>query len=121
MERERDVGPATLVNSARHVCRISAAVRWTTVTSRSRPQQRIISYMARPSARFAKVPGKRANHNWASGRPIRPTANTPCQFEIQVRRLRLSRQDYEASTELKEWCFSNKNKCYIPEWLLERW
>jgi hypothetical protein len=77
--------------------------------------------MARPSARLAKVPRKRPNHNWASGEPVQPITNTPCQFEIQVRRLRLSRQSYEASIELKAWCVRNKNKCYIPEWLLKRW
>ena len=26
-----------------------------------------------------------------------------------------------SSTELRSWCEHNRNRCYIPEWLLERW
>jgi hypothetical protein len=28
---------------------------------------------------------------------------------------------YVNSVELRRWCEHNKNRCYIPEWLLEEW
>jgi hypothetical protein len=59
--------------------------------------------------------------NWASGRPQenRPVASTG--FEEQVLKLGLNEQTCEASRELKDWCERNKDRCYIPEWLLKRW
>jgi hypothetical protein len=59
--------------------------------------------------------------NWASGRlaEIRPQA--PTDFEKEVRRLGLDEQACEGSRELKKWCERNKDRCYIPEWLLKRW
>jgi hypothetical protein len=59
--------------------------------------------------------------NWASGRlaEIRPQA--PTDFEKEVRRLGLDEHTCEGSRELKKWCERNKDRCYIPEWLLKRW
>ena len=38
-----------------------------------------------------------------------------------VRRLNLMPEMYAASPELKRWCELNRNRCYIPEWLLNEW
>jgi hypothetical protein len=42
-------------------------------------------------------------------------------FEQQVRKLGLDPHTWAGSKELRRWCERNKNRCYIPEWLLERW
>jgi len=42
-------------------------------------------------------------------------------FEEQVRKLGLNLQTCAESKELRLWCERNKNRCYIPEWLLEQW
>jgi hypothetical protein len=59
--------------------------------------------------------------NWASGRPAEIRPQVPTGFEGEVRRLELDEQSYETSSALKQWCERNKNRCYIPEWLLKRW
>jgi hypothetical protein len=28
---------------------------------------------------------------------------------------------YTSSAELLAWCEQNRNRCYVPEWLLEEW
>ena len=43
------------------------------------------------------------------------------EFEIQVRQLRLHKHDYAASLQLRDWCLQNKDRCYVPEWLLDTW
>jgi hypothetical protein len=48
--------------------------------------------------------------------PTMPTA-----FEEQVRKLGLNERTCAASRELQQWCEQNKDRCYIPEWLLQRW
>lgn len=45
----------------------------------------------------------------------------PTAFEKQVRKLGLVLWTCVASKELRQWCELNKDRCYIPEWLLERW
>jgi hypothetical protein len=40
---------------------------------------------------------------------------------MQVRQLRLSKQTYADSMELRRWCERNRNRCYVPEWLLDVW
>ena len=62
---------------------------------------------------------KRGNPNW--GRPMPPMPVLATEFEMQVRRLRLTQQTYTCSVELRIWCERNKNRIYIPEWLLEAW
>jgi len=62
---------------------------------------------------------KRGNPNW--GRPIPPTRAIPTEFEIQVRQLQLTARRYAASRQLRAWCEHNRNRCYVPEWLLEEW
>ena len=51
---------------------------------------------------------------------MRPS-NLPTEFEMCVKRLGLSKQDYVSSAKLQSWCKDNRNHFYIPEWLLEEW
>lgn len=60
----------------------------------------------------------RGNPNWGKFRPI-PALQT--EFEKKVARLGLSRTQYTGSAELKLWCERNRNRIYVPEWLLEEW
>ena len=38
-----------------------------------------------------------------------------------VKRIGLTKSEYIASTELRLWCERNRNRVYVPEWLLEAW
>jgi len=62
---------------------------------------------------------KRGNPNW--GRPTLPVPTLVTEFEMRVRQLRLTPEMYTFSHELKKWCECNRNRVYIPEWLLEKW
>jgi hypothetical protein len=62
---------------------------------------------------------RRGNPNW--GKPFRPGRVLATEFELQVRKLRLTRDTYTCSVELRIWCEQNRNRCYIPEWLLDAW
>ena len=62
---------------------------------------------------------RRGNPNW--GRPLPALPASPTEFDILVKRLRLIPEMYVASRELRRWCQLNRNRCYIPEWLLEEW
>ena len=62
---------------------------------------------------------KRGNPNW--GRPIPPTPVLATEFELRVRYLRLTPEMYASSRALHAWCKQNKNRIYIPEWLLAEW
>jgi hypothetical protein len=62
---------------------------------------------------------KRGNPNW--GRPIPPLLALPTEFEMRVRQLQLMAEMYTSSVELRTWCEQNRNRVYIPEWLLEEW
>jgi hypothetical protein len=42
-------------------------------------------------------------------------------FGAEVRRLGLNTQTCASSKELRRWCELNKDRCYIPEWLLKAW
>ena len=61
----------------------------------------------------------RGNPNW--GKPPLPVLALPTEFEKQVKQLGLTRAEYTGSAELKRWCERNRNRVYIPEWLLEEW
>ena len=67
------------------------------------------------------MPRNSKSSNWASGRPAEKRPAEPTGFEDQVQKLGLNEQTCEASRELKQWCERNKDRCYIPEWLLKRW
>lgn len=62
---------------------------------------------------------RRGNPNW--GKPPQPLRPLLTEFEIQVGRLRLSKTEYAASTQLRHWCEDNRNRRYVPEWLLRNW
>jgi hypothetical protein len=62
---------------------------------------------------------KRGNPNW--GRPIPPGPALPTEFELQVTQLQLTARMYIFSIELRAWCEQNRNRLYVPEWLLEEW
>jgi hypothetical protein len=51
--------------------------------------------------------------------PLAPVLAT--EFERQVRTSRLTPETYGFSTELRRWCWQNRNRFYIPEWLLAKW
>jgi hypothetical protein len=73
-------------------------------------------------ARHIFLPGTkrgRGNPNW--GKPLRPLPALLTEFERQVERLGLTKAQYVASAELRYWCERNRNRCYVPEWLLEEW
>ena len=62
---------------------------------------------------------RRGNPNW--GKPLQPANVVLTEFEAQAARLGLTKADYVASAELKRWCDRNRNRVYIPEWLLAEW
>ena len=78
----------------------------------------MIAPMATPVARPA-AKRKRGNPNW--GRPIPPLLALPTEFEVRVRQLHLTAGTYTSSRELRAWCERNRNRVYIPEWLLGEW
>ena len=61
----------------------------------------------------------RENPSW--GTSVGAITHIATEFEMQVRQLGLRKQAYAASAKLRSWCEHNKNRCYIPEWLLEEW
>ena len=74
--------------------------------------------MAIPVA-LAATKRKRGNPNW--GRPTPPAPVLATEFELQVTQLQLTPEMYTSSRELRIWCVGNKNRIYIPEWLLGKW
>ena len=63
---------------------------------------------------------RRGNPNWGKGY-LSLGPNTPSEFENEMKRLRLTKETCAGSTELRIWCQKNKNRCYVPEWLLSLW
>ena len=51
--------------------------------------------------------------------PLAPAHAT--EFERRVRQLQLTPEMYVLSRELRDWCWQNRNRCYVPEWLLGEW
>ena len=62
---------------------------------------------------------KRGNPNWGHSGRFPPAMATA--FEMQVRQLHLRPEQYVVSAELRNWCKENRNRYYIPEWLLTEW
>jgi hypothetical protein len=62
---------------------------------------------------------KRGNPTWGRSGPLPPATATA--FEMQVRQLQLTPETYVFSDGLRIWCERNRNRCYIPEWLLDAW
>ena len=59
--------------------------------------------------------------HWASGRPAENEPQGPTGFEEELVRLGLDEHSCVASNELRRWCERNKDRYYIPEWLLKEW
>jgi len=68
----------------------------------------------------ALQPIKRKRGNPNCGRPIAPLLGLP-EFEMQARQLQLTAETYTYSREPRAWCERNKNRLYVPEWLLKEW
>jgi len=64
---------------------------------------------------------KRENANWASGIVVHVRSTMPTEFEKRMRELRLTNDTCAGSDELRRWCTDNRNRCYVPEWLLKTW
>jgi hypothetical protein len=62
---------------------------------------------------------KRGNPNW--GRPMPPVPVLPTEFELRAEQLQLTPELYTSSHALHAWCARNKNRVYVPEWLLTEW
>jgi hypothetical protein len=50
-----------------------------------------------------------------------PASVLVTEFDLQVRKLRLTQNKYVSSVELRRWCDRNSNRFYVPEWLLDEW
>jgi hypothetical protein len=61
----------------------------------------------------------RGNPDWGKFPRAIPALQT--EFEKQVTRLGLAKSEYMYSAELKHWCDRNRNRVYVPEWLLKEW
>lgn len=57
---------------------------------------------------------------WSSG-PIEVSPAQPTAFELLAEQLKLTERMYTNSEQLHARCKLNKNRCYIPEWLLRDW
>ena len=64
---------------------------------------------------------RRGNPNWGKPEPIGPVVPTITSFEQVVKEFKLTPDQYERSTRLREWARRNRNSKYIPEALLEAW
>ena len=60
---------------------------------------------------------------WQSqlGPSMLPSSVLCTEFEMQVKQLHLAPEHYVVSAELRKWCKENRNRYYIPEWLLNAW
>ena len=50
-----------------------------------------------------------------------PVPALATEFELRARQLQLTAEMYTSSRELRAWCERNRNRCYVPEWLLREW
>jgi hypothetical protein len=44
----------------------------------------------------------------------------PTEFELQASQLQLTAETHAYSHDLRAWCKRNRNRVYVPEWLLEK-
>jgi hypothetical protein len=64
---------------------------------------------------------KRGNPDWCRPGPFGTLVASPSSFESLTKALRLTPEDFQASSLLKEWVSKNKNYKYVPLDLLEAW
>ena len=67
------------------------------------------------------MPRRRGNPKWGQGQPAQPPPASATEFEWKLRELGLTNETCASSIQLRAWCAENKNKRYIPEWLLKTW
>lgn len=60
-------------------------------------------------------------HNWSSGISAPAPSAAASEFERVMFELGLTLETCVDSLELKEWCLRNKDRKFIPEWLLKHW
>ena len=72
-----------------------------------------------PTPEYHLAMPRRGNPDWGKFVPFSPAL--PTEFEREVRKLRLAKEMYVGSVKLRVWCERNKNRVYIPEWLLKAW
>ncbi|PWT78427.1 MAG: hypothetical protein C5B58_15310 [Acidobacteria bacterium] len=77
----------------------------------------MIQGMAKPLT-LRNIKRGRGNPDWGKFKPI---LALPTEFEIEVARLGLRKSEYVSSAALKRWCDRNRNRVYVPEWLLVEW
>ena len=70
---------------------------------------------------LAHMSTRRGNPRWGSGAPARLAPAVSTEFEEQVRHLGLAKETFAGSNQLRNWCERNRNRRYIPEWLLGAW
>ena len=59
------------------------------------------------------------SRNFTKPEAIKPLAFSPSSFERLVKALNISPEEYQSSSELKEWVRRNKDDKYVPTGLLE--
>jgi len=74
--------------------------------------------MSRPIA-LPRPKRRRGNPNWGKVIPHVPALLT--EFEMEAKRLGLTKTEYVYSWQLRRWCERNRNRCFVPEWLLQEW
>jgi len=67
------------------------------------------------------MPRRHGNPLWGSYASLPFPPAGICEFEMYTQELGLSEHEYAGSPELRRWCDEHKDRCYIPEWLLQRW
>jgi hypothetical protein len=56
-----------------------------------------------------------------TGPPAQLPPASATEFEWKLQELGLTNETCVSSVQLRNWCAQNKNRCYIPEWLLKTW
>ena len=64
---------------------------------------------------------KRGNPFWGQPMLMSPTPALATEFEQLVGQLHLTKETYTSSRELYVWCRHNRNRVYVPKWLLKEW
>jgi hypothetical protein len=67
------------------------------------------------------MPRRRGNPNWGKEAPPNSIPAGPTEFEKQLKRLGLTKETCASSPAMRTWCERNKDRVYIPEWLLALW
>jgi hypothetical protein len=67
------------------------------------------------------VSRRKFNPDWASGKRKPPPPSTPGEFERYAAHLGVSQEHWADSEALRKWCEQNRDRIYVPEWLLKHW